>query len=255
MKTTKTPIKGPVTHRHGNFKIKFEDTNYVTNVSKSRFNHFSFTEIPDYKFSFDIYKKSISDIMYSMIEEGIYLKPVENIHLSKNSEWIVKSIKFKRPYTSQDKKKRSDKDFYLDLYNIVSEREIEIKCGEKIRIIHKDFYDCKRESSRANYKNRKNRNKVVVNAAERYLKQTTSPQQNVCIQNDKEIPLLDKKSSNTIQTSCNITSDMKFNEHMGKRYKDAQNELKKIDEKIEELESEKKNLLFYIEYSLRGYNS
>ena len=255
MKTTENPIKGPVTHQYGNFKFEFEDTNYVTNVSKSRFNHFSFTEIPDYKFSFDIYKKSISDIMYSMIEEGIYLKPVENIHLSKNSEWIVKSIKFKRPYTSQDKKKRSDKDFYLDLYNIVSEREIEIKCGEKIRIIHKDYYDCKRKSSRANYKKRKNRNKVVVDAAERYLKRTTSPQQNVCIQNGEEIPLLHEKTSNSIQTSCNVTSEMKFNEHMGKRYKDAQNELKKIDEKIEELESEKKNLLFYIEYSLRGYNS
>ena len=255
MKTTENLIKGPVTHQYNDFNFEFEDTNYVTNVPKSSFNHFSFADIPDYKFSFGIYKKSISPIMKTMIEEEIYTKPVENIHLSKNSEWIVKTIKFKRPYTSQDKKECSDEDFYLVLYNIASEREIEIKCGEKNRILHKDYYDCMRKSSRANYKNRKNRNKVVVNAAERYLKQTTSTQQNVCIQNGEEVPLLHEKTSNTIQTSCDVTNVMTFNEHMGKRYKDAQNELKKIDEKIEELKSEKKNLLFYIEYSLRGYNS
>lgn len=255
MKTTKNLIKGPATYQYDDFNFEFKDTYYVTNVSLSSSNHFSFVEIPDYRFSFAIYKKSISPIMKTMLKEEIYEHPVENIHLSKNAEWIVKTIKFKRPYTSQDKKERLDKDFYLVLYNIASEREIEIKCGEKIRIIHKDYYDCKRESSRENYKNRKNRKRVVANPAERYLKQTTSPQQNVCIQNGEEIPLLHKKSSNAIQTSCDVTNKMTFNEHIGKRYKDAQDELKKIDEKIEELESEKKNLLFYIEYSLRGYNS
>lgn len=149
------------------FQCKFEKgrTYSDTVPLSSGFYYFGFSGIPNIKFSYGIYK-TLLPIMDRMIIEKKSYEPISFLKKSlsrQRPEIIIESIEYNGVFENKNKI-FSDENFSLNIYNIITEEKIVVRCADKYKIYHfslKDKYESKRP----------NREKIEAKPMQRCIEQ------------------------------------------------------------------------------------